>query len=321
MATRTIFTNYFRAFYPHLSAPYSHNANQAAKYSIKMAFPKSGTLPATIGNGSTAVDVIMQALEEVCQEEWKVSYAQAPTVCRVQFPPEWQDGDQDWEKDEQGRLMVGTAKEPSKGMWILSAKNTSPVGVVDHTGTNDIDPGAVYSGCWCRAQLEISAYTNKEKSNIIVVSLANVQKCYDDANLGGGGNTQTAKQAFAGMVVADSNCQVGANQAGFASPAMPGATSAPAMQSAPVYEMTAAAQGYTRKQWNDAGHNDAVLIANGMMIEVKVPAPSMPGNASAPAMPGMPGAAVAPAMPVMPVATSAPAMPGVAYLTPQMPGR
>ena len=310
-----------------------------------MAFPKSGTLPATIGNGSTAVDVIMQALEEVCQEEWKVSYAQAPTVCRVQFPPEWQDGDQDWEKDEQGRLMVGTAKEPSKGMWILSAKNTSPVGVVDHTGTNDIDPGAVYSGCWCRAQLEISAYTNKEKSNIIVVSLANVQKCYDDANLGGGGNTQTAKQAFAGMVVADSNCQVGANQAGFASPAMPGATSAPAMQAAPampgatsapamqaapVYEMTAAAQGYTRKQWNDAGYNDAVLIANGMMIEVKVPAPSMPGNASAPAMPGnasapampgMPGAAVAPAMPVMPVATSAPAMPGVAYLTPQMPGR
>lgn len=37
---------------------------------------------------------------------------------------------------------------------------------------------------------------------------------------------------------------------------------------APVYQMTPAAQGYTREQWNQSGQSDAQLIAAGYMVQV-----------------------------------------------------
>jgi len=281
-------------------------------------FPKTGTLPATIGTGSTGVTNIMQALNEVCMEQWGMDFQSA--CASVQFPPEWKDGDQDWKKNDKGMKIVGDVNESSVGMWILSAKNVMPVGTVDHTGENDIAPASVYSGCWCRAQLEVSAYTNKAKSNIIAIQLMNVMKCYDDTNLGGGSNQQSAKQAFAGMKVADSNCKVGEGQS-FATPAMPGVAVAPAIPAIPatpavtapvkpVYEVTALAKGATMEQFlaPGSGWTIEMMVEQGYAVEVKQAAPALP-TAGVPSLPGVPAA------------TTAPAMPGQAYLKPPvMPG-
>lgn len=323
MANRTIFTNFFRAFYPHLDAPYAHKPTQPAKYGISMAFPKSGKLPAHIGDGSTDVSIIMQALNEVCVEEWGVDFANAVQVRSVQFPPEWKDGDTDWKKDDKDNKLIGQPKDASVGMWILSAKNTSPVGTCDHTGQNDIDPKQIYSGAWCRAQLEVSAYTNKEKTSIIVITLVNVQKCYDDANLGGGGTpVQAATQAFAGMAVTNSNCQV--TGVGFTgtptAPSMPGMTapvapSVPAAPALPTYEMTSAANGHTREQLIIQGWSDALLLQHGLMVETSPK--SIP---ALPALPTLPVNVTAPQTVASP-SNTAPVMPGAAYLKPPvMPG-
>ena len=213
MANRTIFTGFFRLSYPHLSAPFSNNPQQEAKYGITMMYPKSGVLPQHLGGVASDVSPIMQALEEVCMEEWGVPFAQAPKVRSIQFPPQWKDGDQDFEKDATGNMLIGQVKPNSAGMFILSVKNILAPGCVDHTGNNELRPEELYAGCWCRAQLDVSAYVNKQGSSIISIQLMNVQKCYDDENIGGGGVRQQATQAFAGQAVAGSNCQVGVGQA------------------------------------------------------------------------------------------------------------
>ena len=318
MANRTIITDYFRASYVHLAQPYAHTPADDAKYMVSMMFPKTGTLPATIGTGATGVTNIMQALNEVCMEQWGMDFQSASAS--VQFPPEWKDGDQDWKKNDKGMKIVGDVNESSVGMWILSAKNVMPVGTVG-PDEQPIDARAVYSGCWCRAQLEVSAYTNKAKSNIIAIQLMNVMKCYDDTNLGGGSNQQSASTAFAGMKVADTNIKVGEGQS-FATPTMPGGAVAPALPGAsvpslpvtapvkPVYEVTAKANGATMGQFlaPGSGWTIEMMLEQGYAVEVKQAVPALP-VAGVPSLPGVPAA------------TTAPAMPGQAYLKPPvMPG-
>ena len=285
MANRTIITNMFRVFHPHLVEPQAY-PGQAPKYNLVMAFPMSGRMPPEIADASTDTAPIMTALNEVCMEEWGVDFATAPASRGIQFPPKWKNGNEDWQKDDNGNFLVGTPKEASVGMFMLNVKNIDPIGTVDHTGKNNIAPSAVYGGCWARAQLEISAYVNKEKASIIAITITNVQKCYDDANLGGGGVTQTATQAFADMAITDSNIKVGADQAGFTAPAqtaapvMPGQ---PAQTAAPVYQMTDKAMGNTREVLTAGEWTDELLLQHGLMIEVNQPttpaAPVMPGQA------------------------------------------
>ena len=220
MSSRTIFTEIFRTGYPHLDQPWSANAQQEPKYGLAMMFPKVNALPAHINASvTTGVDNIFQALNEVCMEEWGVDFATAPQVRGVQFPPQWKDGDVDFKKDERGNL-TQEVNPSSVGMWILGVKSKDPVGIVDHTGNNELLPNAVYAGCWCRAEIEISAYTNKANSSIISIQLLNVQKCYDDESLGGATPRRAATTAFGGMAVQGSNCQVGAGQVGMG--AVPG---------------------------------------------------------------------------------------------------
>lgn len=279
MANREVFTNVFQLHYPHLDKPQPNKKkpDEPGKHGIKMAFPKVGTIPPNIGVESTDVGPIMQALEDVCQEEWKLSFADAAAVRQISFPPAWKDGDTDWAKDDNGNLLVNKkVNEHSVGKWLLSVKNVDPIGMVDHTGDVPLQAKAFYAGCWCKAQLSVDAYTMDDGTSIIAIKCLNVQKAFDGEPIGSAKPQQAATQAFKGKAIAGSNCQPTDFQGN------------PTAPTAPVYQMTAAANGHPREAFLVMdGWTDALLIERGMMVEV---APTAPGQAylAPPALPGMP---------------------------------
>ncbi len=226
MANRVIFTTYFRASYPHLDKPQQpQKPTDTPKYSLGMMFPKSGVCP--INNMPSNVNNIVAALDEVCGEQWRnpqtgagLTFAEATAPgMGIQFPPKFKDGDFVFEKDSNGNPIPGQVNPNSAGMIILSVKNAEPVGVAGADGS-DIHPTAVYAGCWCRAQLEVSAYDGSQ-GRVVAVKLLNVQMCYDDTKIGGKPVYQSAGQAFAGMQVNDTNIPTGYGQSGAMPPAAP----------------------------------------------------------------------------------------------------
>ena len=229
-------------------------------------------------------DTILQALDEVCIEAFGIpfqagglTFTQGHTMASfpaadgwteeniiaggyavrgegaaklvgVNFPPPLVDGDTDWKtvKNEAGVdvKQIGTPKDQTKGMWKMSFKNVNAVGCAGADAVQ-IDPAAIYAGCWARAQIEVTAYKGG-KGNVIAIKLLNVQMMYDDERFGGGHIQQSAEQAFAGMAVADTNIPMGAGQtmtpvathapqaAAQAAPVAPAPQAAPAAPAAPV---------------------------------------------------------------------------------------
>ena len=216
MASRTIMTQIFRASYVHLKEAFAHDPKDTPAFSVSAMFPKSGTavIGATGIQFASGYQDIMQALTEVTTEEWGWAFdaATAPQM-GIQFPPSFKDGDMMLAKDAAGNPIPGQIDPAKAGFVHLNMKSYDPVGTCDPTGTKDIAPGSIYSGAWVRAQIEVSAYTNKSQSRIIAIKLLNVQMCYDDESFGRG-PAQAATSAFAGMAVANSNVQAGFGQQG-----------------------------------------------------------------------------------------------------------
>ena len=328
MANRIIFTDLCRASYVHLKEKFAHKQGDTPKYRLSMMFPKTGVLPAhVVANGAPAsCNSIMQALDEACMEEFGTDFNATVQQFQIQFPPRWKDGDTDFKKDEQGRL-TQEVKEHSAGYWIMNVTSEAPVGCVDHTGENDIDIGQVYSGCWVSCELEVSAYRNSSGIPIISVSLCNLQKCYDDQNIGGGRTPRAASQSFKGRAIADSNCQVGAGQQfnnHASTPAAPG-QAAPAPQAAPKLVPVPGAP-HTIEACVAGGWTEQQMIDNGIAMyeqaapAAPAPAPAAPGAPQAPAPAPAPQAA--PAAPGTPAAPGAPQAPGQQYTAPPaLPGQ
>ena len=229
MANRTIFTTPFRVSFPHLAAPQeAQKAGETPKYGISMMFPKSGICP--INNQPSSYANIVAALGECTTEAWALPYDQAIAPgMGIQFPPTFKDGDTVFQKDTNGHPIAGKIAPETAGMWILSAKNVDPVGTVDPQAV-DCAPSAIYAGSWAIAQLECSAYDGK-LGRVVVVKLINVQLAYNDEPFGNKPVAQSAAQAFAGNVIADTNVQAGAGQTTMAPvqqpPALPPGTPPP----------------------------------------------------------------------------------------------
>ena len=90
-----------------------------------------------------------------------------------------------------------TGKAP--GCWVIRAKSKFRPEVVDANVKAIIDPNEIYSGCYCRASIDLWPYNKKTMSGIYVV-LCNVQKLRDGDRLGGG---TTADQDFEPVRMAD----------------------------------------------------------------------------------------------------------------------
>jgi Protein of unknown function (DUF2815). len=172
MASRTIFTDIFRISYAHLTEAFAHQQGDTPKFQFQAMFPKAGVanIAKTGVSFQSSHNSILQALNEVTTEEWGVPFdpATAKSHLAVQFPPEFHDGDLKPQKDDNGNPLVGTVNPNTAGFIMISLKNEDPIGVVG-PDSKDIDAKTVYSGCWCRAQIEVSAFVNKSKQRIISV--------------------------------------------------------------------------------------------------------------------------------------------------------
>ncbi|CAH9015444.1 nucleic acid-binding, OB-fold protein [Vibrio phage 489E54-1] len=180
-----------RTNWPSLAEPKAIN-NSDEKYRYQAMFSKTNVanIP-DVGEVDSHPYEILDALNEVCMAEFSVGVESIEDVealkdtAGVQFPPVFKDGDKVKKKDENGRPIPGAFDDRTQGYWLLNLTSDEQPGVVDHE-EDCIDPKKVYSGCWCRVQLEVSAYW-KDNAPIVNLDLMAVQYVYDDAQLAGGG--------------------------------------------------------------------------------------------------------------------------------------
>lgn len=224
MASVTIITDIFRASYVNLKEPRSFSDGKEPTYSIKAMFSKSGqgSIAALGVSFPSSNQSVIAAIKQVVMEEFKFDFdpdnLDFTRQCGIQFPPVFEDGDKKFKKDENKLPMPGVIDPISQGNWLISFKNDqySQPGCVNGVTLSQIDPGSIYSGCWLRAQLEVSAFTTKNNpTRIISIKLLNVMMCYDDESFGGAGPKQDAASAFAGMAVTNSNLSAGVGQGTF----------------------------------------------------------------------------------------------------------
>lgn len=211
MAQKTIFTEFFRIGpFPSLDAPYASKPGDTPKYSVKAMFPQNGITKPT-GQPTSGVANIIEALNAVCLEEFKADYATLlanHTAYGIQYPPKFIDGNQDWQKDENGNPKIGQARPESAGMWCISFKSADPVDLVSPNGRENVTAAQMCAGYWARAEISVDAYVNKQKQRVLAVKLLNLQLCFEDEKLASGGNQkQAGTAAFANMAVPNTNVQ------------------------------------------------------------------------------------------------------------------
>lgn len=211
MAQKTVFTDFFRIGpFPALDAPYASKPTDVAKYGVKALFPQNGITKPT-GQPTSGVTHIIDALNAVCMEEFKVDYNTLLThhlAYGIQYPPKFADGNQDWQKDQNKNPIIGQVRPESAGMWCISFKSVDPVDLVAPNGKENVTAAQMCAGYWARAEISVDAYTNKQSQRVLSIKLLNLQLCFEDEKLASGGNQkQAGTAAFANMAVPNTNVQ------------------------------------------------------------------------------------------------------------------
>ncbi len=315
MASVTIITDICRLSHVHLKEPYKFQEDDDLKYRIAAMFPQSGVgIIEKLGiQFPSSRDGLVNAIKQVVLEEFGFEFdpnnLDYTKQCGIQFPPNFKDGNKKFAKDAQGNPVPGSVDPISANNWIINvnADATEQPGCVHGVTIVPIDPGAIYSGCWGRLQVEVSAYTTKKNARVIAMKLLNVMMCYDDESFGGAGPKQDAVSAFAGMAVTNSNLSAGVGQGNFqpmtqAAPVKPGAPVPPSKPTppAPVAMVDKLVMNpdspYTYEQLTkEYGWTDKEIIDGGYATIQKQPA--------APAAPVKPTAPTPPAKPIPPKPT------------------
>jgi len=309
MASRTVFTEVVRLSHVHLKEKKAFKPTDTPAFMVTLMAPQNGVgvISKTGLQFHSNFAAIEQAIKEVCLEEWQFAYDPATIVqMGIQFPPTFKNGNLKLQKDSASNPIPGTIDPVTKGFNLLKVKNESPVGCVG-PDAKDIDPSTVYSGCWGKVQVEVSAFTTKSQppARILSVKLLNVQMAYDDEAFGRG-PAQSASQAFAGSVIGNSNIAAGTGQvmAPIGAPAAPMAPAMPTAPATPVYVHTATDATEAQYRSNPAWTTE-VLVANGKG-RMETPAPVAPVVPVAPALPSAPALLSAPVVPVAPVTPAVP---------------
>lgn len=223
MASVTIVTDLFRASHVHLKERKQFQAKDEPAFRIAALFPQSGVgeIPALGVSFESSPENIMAAVKEVVMTEFNFDYdfydEKSNKMMGIEYGPYVKDGDEVLKKDGNGHPVPGEHCPISSGNFIFNLKNADDVACASGLDLKPIDVSAPYSGCWGRAQLEVSAYTTKGNtpSRIISIKMINFLMCYDDESFGGRGPVQSADQAFAGMEVKDSNLSVATGNSSF----------------------------------------------------------------------------------------------------------
>lgn len=223
MASITIVTDIFRASHVHLKTRKSFQKDDIPAFRVAALFPQNGVGEiSTLGvSFHSSPDNIKEAIKEVVMTEWKFEYdfdnEKVNKQMGIEYGPYIKDGDMVLNKDANGHPIMGDVCPISGGNFIFNMKNTEDIACASGKDLKPIDVSAPYSGCWGRAQLEVSAFTTKgdTPSRIVSVKMINFLMCYDDESFGGHGPVQTPDQAFEGMEVTDSNLSVATGNSEF----------------------------------------------------------------------------------------------------------
>ena len=272
MASQVIITDLFRASHVHLKEKKAFQQGDTPKYRVAAMWPKTGIGQiAKIGvQFNSSPNNLFAALKQIVMEEFGFDYdplnPEQTKMFGIQFPPNFKDGDKQYKKENGVPVQPFQVDPIQAGHWILNLSTEDPVGVsvpVNGGAEKDriVDPSVVYSGCWGQAQLELSAYTNKQGARIINIELLNFRMCYDDESFGGAAPRQSAENAFAGHSVANSNLSANIGNTSFAQ--VPAAAPIP-QPVAPVAAVTMVPGcQYTYDQLKQAGFTDDQMVAQG----------------------------------------------------------
>jgi hypothetical protein len=153
----------FRVSFPALHEPKrGPDGTGELKYSVRMLFPKE------MGESDAKLfKTIVDACGTVANQFW----GEGKHPKNLKKPRK--DGDDSDYANE-------------KGHWILNARTTQKVGVVDQKRRELIDEEIkekLYAGCWARATILVGA-TNKAGNNAVYLILQNVQFLRDDSAFG-----------------------------------------------------------------------------------------------------------------------------------------
>jgi hypothetical protein len=170
-------------------------------------------------------------------------------------------------------------KEGFAGHWIVKVKTEAgQMRCYDGLNNNAIitDEEHIHTGKYVRVSLDFTGNGWQPGQNTkpgLFMNPDGVQLVGHGPKIQNGpdANTMFAQPATAGYVPA------GMSMTPVASASMPGTPSPQPqpMATAPIYTMTAAAQGFTREQYHGQGWTDEALVAKGMMT-ISQPAPVTP---------------------------------------------
>lgn len=341
MASVTIITDIFRASHVHLKEAKKFNDNDEPKFRVSALWPQSGvgTIEKLGVQFPSSHENVVTAIKQVVMEEFGFDFDpyddKQAKMMGIQFPPNFKNGNLVLRK-ENGLPVPGELCPISSGNWILNLTNADQPGVVEGRNISPIDPAAVYSGCWGRAQLEVSAFVTKgtTPSRIISIKFLNFMMCYDDESFGGQGPKQEAATAFSGMNVANSNLSAGVGQGNFRpegantapakptapvkpAPVAPAKPTAPVKPVVPVLVMNADSP-YTLDDLKAAEWTDEQIVEAGYAT-MQVPKPVAPTAPVKPVPPTKP-APVAPVKPTVPTTGTVIMKPGCEYTYEQLTG-
>lgn len=278
MSSVTIVTDLFRASHVHLKERKQFQAKDDPAFRVAALFPQDGVgeIPALGVSFESSPENVMAAVKEVVMSEFNFDYdfydEKANKMMGIEYGPYVKDGNEVLKKDASGHPIVGEYCPISAGNFIFNFKNVDDVACASGVDLKPIDVSAPYSGCWGRAQLEVSAFTTKGNtpSRIISIKMINFLMCYDDESFGGRGPVQSADQAFAGMEVPDSNLSVATGNNNFRPEGANKAPVKPVSKSSTGAVVMNADSEYTYQELLDGKFSDQDMIDNGYATKAPV---------------------------------------------------
>ena len=156
--TRVV-TNEVRASYAHVAEPVSVNGGDP-RYSLAVIIPK---------DDKETLDLIQKAIDNAINEGISKFGGKKPNKAALKLP--LRDGD------------VEREDEAYADSYFINCNNKTAPQVVD-ANRNLIDPGAIYSGCYCKVSISFYVF-NVNGNKGVAAALGNIQFIRDGEALGG----------------------------------------------------------------------------------------------------------------------------------------
>ncbi|MCS4486354.1 DUF2815 family protein [Staphylococcus americanisciuri] len=161
-----VITGKVRASYAHIFEPHSMQEGQEPKYSVSLIIPKSDT---------STIKAIEKAIEEA-KEQGEISKFNGKIPAKLKLP--LRDGDTEREDDE-----------VYKDAYFINVSSKQAPGIIDQNKIRLTDPGAVVSGDYIRASINLFPFnTNGNKG--IAAGLNNIQLVEKGEPLGGASSAE-----------------------------------------------------------------------------------------------------------------------------------